>query len=1469
MKQNEPYDIWKTKITLWQKVTTLGDDEQAPAVALTLEGAASAAVLKIPTGTLCSANGMTELINKLDGLYDEDKDQTTYQVYDQFEKFRRTENMSMSDYLIQFELMYQKAKQYNNILTEPVLAYRLLKGANLSDEKQALARATCSQWTYDILKLQLKKIFDHSTDNNPNFSSEGAVGGIKFDELQIKSEPLHCSKSEEVVEDSNLFSRGRNNYNQRNYSEQRNSQAYDQRNYSDQRDGHRLNPIMNGTRMKCIQCKSIYHLIRDCPYKSSQRNPNQNPNPNNRNFQRAYLTEDENEEPEIIYVQLFTSSHCTTKAEEEIAECYISSLVGECLGKCILDCGCNCSVAGKEWSDDYIASLDENEQSRVKESTSTTKFKFGDGKVYQASKKINVPAQLGSKNVMIQYHVIDADLPLLLSKNAMQDAGCVIDFQKEKVMMFGNSVDLSFTQSGHYTVALSPKVHAGTTDKPVTVLFNVKNLMDKTPEEKKKLAKRWHHQFGHAVEHKLKKLIKDGGLEDEDTMKAIEEACNQCEVCIKHKKPKLKPIVCISLSRIFNEVVTLDLFFYLGNPIIHLCDAATRFSRASVLPSKKKDTVINAICILWISLFGPPQTILSDNGGEFTSHDFREMGAKLNTTILSTATESPWSNGINERHHAIITNMLDRILDEHKLPLQVALSWSCAAKNALANVYGYSPNQLLYGHNPNYPSTLTNELPALETESNSETILNNIKAMTSAREAFIKAESCEKLKRATKHKIRTSTSLDYQIGEEVFYKRNDIDMWLGPGKIIGIDGKNILIRHQANVLSVSPCRVAHRAIANMQDKTSTATQDQVANMQNKITTPDQRHEEPRLYETQLKEESDDELESIPVRRVENGQLGQDIIDEVANEVEEVKQSKKRGRPPKHQKPKEKIIKLPPINSDITYKLKDEEEWRRGKVLSRAGKSTGANKNHLNIQDNADGAKCINFETNVEKWKKVEEGEEQILFGTVVDTETVREAQQAEIRKWQEHDVYETVPDEGQKATTVRWVITKKKDKVKARLVARGYEEECFKELRKDSPTVRKPVFRLVIVVVTSKGWKINCLDIQSAYLQGQKVTRIVLLRPPPEAENDGLLWKLHKAVYGLGDGGRKWYLRVEEEIKKLNAKKSKYDTAIFMWYDEQDELVGIIAGHVDDYLWAGTPEFAEKVIKPLTTTFKVSKEEVCHFHYLGLEVNQRKEVTEISQIAYANEIQPIEFDQSKGRDEKLNESEKINLRSYVGQIQWLASQTRPDLSYSACEASVEFSEATISTLHKANKVIRRIRNHDVKLKLVKLENLKECNIVCYTDASLNNLPRSGSQIGFLICISNGEKAIPIVWKSSRAKRVVRSTIAAECLALAEGAGVCYYIRLIMAEIINIQPKELDIICYTDNKNLFNAVNSTHSISDTRLYADIAELRDKIEQEEITKIQWIPGDQQLANALTKEGASTESLLRLMEYSQITQ
>ena len=51
-------------------------------------------------------------------------------------------------------------------------------------------------------------------------------------------------------------------------------------------------------------------------------------------------------------------------------------------------------------------------------------------------------------------------------------------------------------------------------------------------------------------------------------------------------------------------------------------------------------------------------------------------------------------------------------MDSGNISLDVAIHWAVAAKNSLANVYGFSPNTLVFGRNTNYPSEFVNKPPA-------------------------------------------------------------------------------------------------------------------------------------------------------------------------------------------------------------------------------------------------------------------------------------------------------------------------------------------------------------------------------------------------------------------------------------------------------------------------------------------------------------------------------------------------------------------------------------------------------------------------------------------------------------------------------------------------------------------------------------------------------------------------------------
>ena len=133
--------------------------------------------------------------------------------------------------------------------------------------------------------------------------------------------------------------------------------------------------------------------------------------------------------------------------------------------------------------------------------------------------------------------------------------------------------------------------------------------------------------------------------------------------------------------------------------------------------------------------------------------------------------------------------------------------------------------------------------------------------------------------------------------------------------------------------------------------------------------------------------------------------------------------------------------------------------------------------------------------------------------------------------------------------------------VKARLVARGFEEKGV-EARTDSPTCSRISLRLCWTMAATFEWELNSLDVTSAFLQGNTIKRDVFLEPPSEMKEPGLIWKLKRCIYGLADAPRAWYDKVVQEFISLGAKKSLYDEAVFLWYGENGNLIGINVIHV-------------------------------------------------------------------------------------------------------------------------------------------------------------------------------------------------------------------------------------------------------------------------------------------------------------------
>ena len=422
----------------------------------------------------------------------------------------------------------------------------------------------------------------------------------------------------------------------------------------------------------------------------------------------------------------------------------------------------------------------------------------------------------------------------------------------------------------------------------------------------------------------------------------------------------------------------------------------------------------------------------------------------------------------------------------------------------------------------------------------------------------------------------------------------------------------------------------------------------------------------------------------------------------------------------------------------------------------------------------------------------------------------------------------------QPTISCRWVFTEKRKEdgtklVKARLVARGFEENSEElNIRTDFPTCSRHSLKLVVLTAAARDWKVKSIDVASAFLQGNEIQRDIYIRPPEELCGMETVWKLKRCLYGLNDAPREWYNKVYEEFMKSGAVRSTLDNAMFMWY-ENDDIIGHLVSHVDDLNYTGTDKWQQDVLNVIKGKFKISAEAESHFMYLGLNVNQGDEEITIDQKHYIEKLQeiPLSAERKKMNDEPATKEEKSNLRSLSGQMLWVTSQTRPDSAFGTCMMNNPGKNPTVKQIKEANKTVRKLKNsNNVMIKIPNVRSFDEIEVLVHGDASHASLADGSSQGAFIVFISGNGKMAPVLWRSKKLKRVTKSPLASEILAVGEASDAGVLIANVLKEVymLKVMPK---VTCYTDSKSMKDNLNTTNIIDDMSVRVEVARLREMV------------------------------------------
>ena len=146
----------------------------------------------------------------------------------------------------------------------------------------------------------------------------------------------------------------------------------------------------------------------------------------------------------------------------------------------------------------------------------------------------------------------------------------------------------------------------------------------------------------------------------------------------------------------------------------------------------------------------------------------------------------------------------------------------------------------------------------------------------------------------------------------------------------------------------------------------------------------------------------------------------------------------------------------------------------------------------------------------------------------------------------------------------------------------------------------------------------------------------------------------------------------------------------------------------------------------------------------------------------------------------------------------------------------------------------------------------QLKLVIYADAAHENLANGASQESYLIfVVAKNLTSILLNWQLKRIQKVVRSSLAAETLALSHVVDSGVYLKNVLSELLFNNTNCIRTEIVSDIKFLYDTLLSKKNVLEKCLWIDIALLKEFIDNKSFTKIHYAPSQNQSANVLAKK------------------
>ena len=195
----------------------------------------------------------------------------------------------------------------------------------------------------------------------------------------------------------------------------------------------------------------------------------------------------------------------------------------------------------------------------------------------------------------------------------------------------------------------------------------------------------------------------------------------------------------------------------------------------------------------------------------------------------------------------------------------------------------------------------------------------------------------------------------------------------------------------------------------------------------------------------------------------------------------------------------------------------------------------------------------------------------------VDVQEWKKAMDREMESMGSNAVWSLVEaPKGVKPIGCKWIYKRKRgpdEKVetfKARLVAKGYtQKEGIDYDETFSPVAKLKSVRILLAVAAALDYEIWQIDVKTAFLNGELEEDIYMQQPKwfIALDQEHMVCKLHRSIYGLMQASRSWNIRFDQVIKLYGFEKSPDEP--YVHKKIQGIVVVFLVLYVDDILLIG------------------------------------------------------------------------------------------------------------------------------------------------------------------------------------------------------------------------------------------------------------------------------------------------------------